>query len=115
MRPSRSLAAGAERAPIRITQVTGNPVGARPDQMEPFDRDAAQTQTVGACRNRRSRATFFGHALEFRDDVSAEGELRALGADPETREAPAAKDGLAIERFCAVQGGIVANFRPEGN
>ena len=53
--------------------------------------------------------------LEFRDDVSAEGELRALGAGPETREAPAAEDGLAIEGRRAVQGRVVANLRPEGN
>jgi len=30
---------------------------ANPDQIEPFDRDAAQNQRVGACRNRKSRAT----------------------------------------------------------
>ena len=88
MRPSRSLAAGAERAPIRLH-----------DAKSQFERGS----------------TFSAHHLEPRDDVSAEVELRALGADPETREAPAAKDGLAIKGRRAVQGRVVANLRPEGN
>src|SRR5256885_12249940 len=53
--------------------------------------------------------------LEFRDEVSAEGELRALGAGPETREMPAAGDALAIEGRRVVQGRVVANLRPEGD
>src|SRR6202035_5643688 len=53
--------------------------------------------------------------LEFRDEVSAEGELRALDAGSETREAPAARDALAIEWRRVVQGRVVANFRPEGD
>jgi hypothetical protein len=54
MRPSRSLAAGAERAPIRLH-----------DAKSQFERGS----------------TFSAHHLEPRDDVSAEVELRALGAD----------------------------------
>src|ERR1700730_4930233 len=52
---------------------------------------------------------------ELRDDVSAEGELRTLGAGPEAREAPAAEDGLAIKGRRVVQGRVVANLRPEGD
>src|SRR2546421_4562693 len=88
---------------------------ARPDQMEPSDRDAAQSQRAGASRKRKSRATLSGHALEFRDEVSAEGELRALSADPKTGETPAAWDALAVEGRRAVQGIVPANLRPEGD
>jgi hypothetical protein len=89
MRPSRSLTAGAERAPIRLY-----------DAKSQFERGSS----------------FSAHPLELREDVSAEGELRALRADPETREAPAARDApqRVIERRRAVQGRVVANFRPEG-
>jgi hypothetical protein len=31
-----------------------------------IDQDVAQSQEVGACRNRKSRATFSGHALSLR-------------------------------------------------
>src|ERR1700730_2655746 len=86
MRPSRSLAAGAERAPIRIQNAKSQ-----------FERGL----------------TFSRHALEFRDEVSPEGELRALDAGSETREAPAARDALAIEGRRVVQGRVVANLRPE--
>src|SRR5277367_6135243 len=53
--------------------------------------------------------------LECRDEVSAEGELLALGAGPETGEAPAARDVHAIERRYVIQGCVVANLRPEGD
>ena len=33
-----------------------------------IDKDAAQNQTVGACRTRKSRATFSGHTLETVQD-----------------------------------------------
>src|ERR1700730_1885042 len=87
MRPSRSLAAGAERAPIRIHNAKSQ-----------FERGL----------------TFSRHALEFRDEVSPEGELRALDAGSETREAPAARDALAIEGRRDLQGRVVADLRPEG-
>jgi hypothetical protein len=33
-----------------------------------IDKDAAQSQRIGACPDRKSRATFSGHALE-RDEI----------------------------------------------